>query len=197
MGVTEEITLPLKLNHVSVMIIIALGSNLRFGNKEPENIILKAIEAIDRLYPCPVRSSLYQSPAWPDPNDPPFINAVIASHETGDPYEILESLHGVEAAFGRQRSVRNAPRTLDLDLLAVDQLVISPDITNSEKQKVTGKQRADGRDLSLPHPALQDRDFVLVPLAECLPDWRHPVTGFTALKMCERLNKANIKTFTS
>ena len=74
------------------------------------------------------------------------------------PVELLTLLHGVETDFGRLRSAPNAPRTLDIDLLDYDGKVVTTGVT-------------------LPHPRLQDRSFVLVPLAQVAADWRHPVTG--------------------
>jgi 2-amino-4-hydroxy-6-hydroxymethyldihydropteridine diphosphokinase len=77
---------------------------------------------------------------------------------TLQPVELLTVLHGVETAFGRLRSAPNAPRSLDLDLLDHSGTVMTDGVT-------------------LPHPRIGQRSFVLVPLAEIAPDWRHPVTG--------------------
>ena len=112
------------------------------------------------------RSSLYECPAWPDPADPPFVNAVAEIDTALAPEPLLAALHAIEAGFGRRRSQRNAPRTLDLDLIAY----------RDETQAA-----ADG--LVLPHPRLSGRAFVLAPLAEIAPDWRHPTSGQTAAEM--------------
>ncbi len=106
-------------------------------------------------------SRLYASPAWPDPSDPPFVNAVAIAEACFDPAEALRRLHAIEAEYGRVRSRPNAPRTLDLDLLAV------------------GELSADGMDGGpvLPHPRMHERAFVLAPLAEIAPGWVHPVLG--------------------
>ena len=103
-------------------------------------------------------SSFYESPAWPDPTDPAFVNAVAAVQTALQPVELLALLHGVETDLGRLRSAPNAPRTLDIDLIDHDGAVTSEGLT-------------------LPHPRAASRAFVLVPLAEIAPDWRHPVTG--------------------
>lgn len=105
-------------------------------------------------------SSLYGSPAWPNPADPPFVNAALGLLSAPPPATLLAALHGIEAAFGRRRALKNAPRTLDLDLLAY------------------GGLRSDGP-LLLPHPGLESRDFVLAPLAEIAPDFRSPASGRT------------------
>ncbi len=105
------------------------------------------------------RSSFWTSPAWPDPSDPPYVNAVIEVETAQGPDEILQRLHAIEAEFGRQRSVRNAPRPLDLDLIDCRGLI----------------REAPGP--VLPHPRMAERAFVLCPLAEIAPDWTHPKSG--------------------
>ncbi|MEL7487344.1 MAG: 2-amino-4-hydroxy-6-hydroxymethyldihydropteridine diphosphokinase, partial [Pseudomonadota bacterium] len=100
------------------MILIGLGSSLSFCRQEPSTIVRKAGETLGEMLKIVGRSRLYSSPAWPDPSDPPFVNAVIAAAEGPAPHALLEALHAIEAGFGRRRSARNAPRTLDLDLLA-------------------------------------------------------------------------------
>jgi 2-amino-4-hydroxy-6-hydroxymethyldihydropteridine diphosphokinase len=112
-------------------------------------------------------SSLYESPAWPDPSDPPFVNAVAEIETDMGPEALLAALHAIEAGFGRRRSLRNAPRTLDLDLLAYHDEV----------------RAGAGGGLVLPHPRIAERAFVLVPLAEIAPGWLCPVTGETALDL--------------
>jgi len=103
-------------------------------------------------------SSFYETPAWPDPRQPAYVNAVAIVETMLQPVELLTLLHAVETDFGRLRSAPNAPRTLDLDLLDYG-----------------GRVAVDG--VTLPHPRMTERSFVLVPLAEIAPDWRHPVTG--------------------
>lgn len=92
-------------------------------------------------------------------DQPRFVNGVVWLSGAIQPDPLLDALHGIEAAAGRQRTVPNAARTLDLDLLAMDSLVMT------------------GPGLILPHPRLQDRGFVLAPLQDVRPDWRHPVSG--------------------
>jgi 2-amino-4-hydroxy-6-hydroxymethyldihydropteridine diphosphokinase len=140
---------------------IALGSNLAGRYAGPAQAVEAAIEALQGPEIALVsRSRLYCSAAWPDPSDPEFVNAVISVMTDLDASVLLARLHALEAEFGRERRLANAPRTLDLDIVDYACRVSAP-----------------GETPILPHPRLADRAFVLLPLAEIAPDWRHPVTG--------------------
>ncbi|MEO0399435.1 MAG: 2-amino-4-hydroxy-6-hydroxymethyldihydropteridine diphosphokinase [Pseudomonadota bacterium] len=151
------------------MILVGLGSNLPFCRAAPEKTVSRAMAALEGLGAVVLRSSLYRSPAWPDPTDPPYVNAVVAVTSSLEPLLFLRGLQSIEAAFGRRRDRPNAPRTLDLDLLAYHDAVL------------------EAPRLKVPHPRLVDRDFVLAPLCEIAPDWRHPVLGDTAADLFARL----------
>lgn len=110
------------------------------------------------------RSSWWRSAAWPDPNDPPFLNGVVIVRTAHGPHALMAALGRIEEAFGRLRDIPNAPRTLDLDLIAY------------------GRTTGDLDGLILPHPRAADRRFVMGPLAEIAPDWLHPAGG-TALTL--------------
>ena len=142
------------------MILIALGANLPHRAGQPADTLKRALGELKRQG-VEIRevSAFYETPAWPDPADPAFVNAVAAVKTSLQPVELLMLLHGVETDFGRLRSASNAPRTLDLDLLDYDGRVLA------EPQ------------LTLPHPRMTTRSFVLVPLRDVAPAWRHPVTG--------------------
>lgn len=143
-----------------------------FGRQFPQEIVTSAILALGRLGSVPRASRLYRSPAWPDAADPPFINAVAVLKTRLSPEALLAGFHGLEAAFGRRRKERNAPRTLDLDLIDYDGRICSAH---------------DASGLILPHPGVASRDFVLAPLAEVAPAWRHPETGKTAVELLNAL----------
>ena len=141
------------------MILIALGANLPSNGLEPVETLQRALARLgERGARVVAVSSFYETPAWPDIADPPFVNAVAAVHTQLQPVELLALLHGVETEFGRMRSAPNAPRTLDIDLIDHDGAVMHGPLV-------------------LPHPRAADRAFVLVPLAQVAPGWRHPVTG--------------------
>jgi 2-amino-4-hydroxy-6-hydroxymethyldihydropteridine diphosphokinase len=140
---------------------IALGSNVAGRFASPAAAVEAAIDTF-RVNNINIlcRSRLYRSAAWPNPLDPEFVNAVAAADTDLPPAALLARLHEIEAEFGRIRRLANAPRTLDLDIVDYAGLV-----------------SGEGESPLLPHPRMADRSFVLLPLAEVAPDWRHPVTG--------------------
>ena len=109
-----------------------------------------------------VRSSWWRSAAWPEDDQPDYLNAVAIVETALAPRELLAALLNVEEGFGRRRDVANTPRTLDLDLIAYGRVI------------------ANDGDLFLPHPRAADRRFVMGPLAQIAPGWVHPVSGLTA-----------------
>jgi 2-amino-4-hydroxy-6-hydroxymethyldihydropteridine diphosphokinase len=139
-------------------IYIALGSNLP-GPAGPPRATLEA--ALARLAADGAsivrRSRWYRSAAWPDPADPEFVNAVAEVETVLAPEALLALLHRIENALGRVRAAPNAPRAIDLDLLDY-------------------RGEVQGGPPALPHPRLHRRGFVLLPLAEIAPGWRHPVS---------------------
>ncbi len=151
-------------------ILIALGANLPSPAGLPPDTLKAALAALTEAGVTIVRaSSFLQTPAWPDPGDPPFTNLAASVKTSLQPLALLELLHRIENMFARVRTRPNAPRSLDLDLLAYGDLVLT------------------GPGLELPHPRLAGRRFVLEPLAEIVPGWRHPVTGLTPGEMLEKL----------
>jgi len=144
-------------------VVIALGGNDKGGWPDVVTGLETALVRLPEIGATVLRrSGWWTSTAWPDPTDPPFVNGV-ALVETGlGPEALMAALAGLETAMGRVRGARNAPRTLDLDLIAY------------------GRQTGAFGDLLLPHPRAAERRFVMGPLAEIAPDWRHPVSGDTA-----------------
>jgi len=114
-------------------------------------------------------SSVWETEPVDAPGSQWFLNLVLRTATSGAPLEILDLLLGIEADVGRVRSVRNAPRTLDLDLLLL------------------GDLRCEGPRLTLPHPRMWERRFVMEPLAEIAPELREPATGRSAREICRAL----------
>ena len=141
------------------MIVIALGANLPSHAGAPRETLKAALCELSHhgVHIAQV-SSVYITKAWPDPSDPLFVNAVARVETSLPPVELMALLHRTEEYFGRTRSIRNAPRSLDLDLIDYD-------------------GRVEQGPPVLPHPRLAERAFVLVPLSEIAPEWHHPVTG--------------------
>ena len=140
------------------VILIGLGANLDSPAGPPRMTLASALGAMAaRRIRVQKLSRFYESPAWPNPEDPVFTNAVVRVQTPLGPQVLLEALHGIEAEFGRIREARNAPRTLDLDLLDYD-------------------GRIEGGSVELPHPGIARRAFVLIPISDVAPDWRHPVS---------------------
>lgn len=147
-----------------------------FCGAPPQEVLRLAIRAIGKFAPVVAVSRFYASPAWPDPADPPFVNAAISVESGLSPDALLAALHEVESAFGRNRARKNAPRTLDLDLLA--------------HGRFSGRG-SSGRGPVLPHPRIAERDFVLAPLCDIAPDWVSPATGLTPREMLAALPKVS------
>lgn len=150
-------------------VVIALGSNDK--GVWPTCIdLLEAAAARFRAEGLDIlaRSSWWRSAAWPDPSDPPFVNGVAVVATTHDPHALMAALGRMEEAFGRERGKINAPRTLDLDLVAY------------------GRLSGDLEGLILPHPRAADRLFVMGPLAEIAPNWVHPTAGERAAVLAEK-----------
>lgn len=146
-------------NRTKAKAFIALGSNLG----DPVNSLRGAREAIATVIgPISAKSAEYLSEPWGDPAQPWFRNQVVAVTTSLSAKEVLRELLAIEARMGRQRTRPNAPRTIDLDLLALGQQVI------------------DEPGLQLPHPRMAQRNFVLIPLMEVSGEWVHPVLGQTA-----------------
>lgn len=173
--------------------LVALGSNEErlFGGAKA--IVEQAIVALGQAgVPVLAQSRLYATPCFPAGSGPDFVNAVVRLESRLPPADLLALLHMLEAKFRRVREKRWGPRTLDLDLLAVGGTILPDKVTQRYWMDLpVGRQLREAPEaLILPHPRLQDRAFVLIPLADVAPDWRHPGTGKTVADMVAALPSA-------
>jgi 2-amino-4-hydroxy-6-hydroxymethyldihydropteridine diphosphokinase len=153
-------------------IYIGLGANLANPvHGAPLQTLAAAVRALEVAGITIIRRSpWYESAPIPASDQPWFVNGVVEVGSDLPPEALLQSLHRVETAFGRVRSEPNAPRTLDLDLLDY-----AGTIRNGDVPPI------------LPHPRLLDRAFVLLPLRDIAPGWRHPVSGSTVAALIAAL----------
>ncbi len=180
----------------SIHALVAFGANLPFAGDPPEVTLQRALKALleEGLSVLAV-SRFYATPCFPAGAGPDYVNAaaVLDAGPEDDPASVLARLHRIETQFGRRRDIRWGMRTLDIDLLAMGDSVL-PDAATQDtwRDLVPETQvRAAPDRLILPHPRLQDRAFVLVPLADVAPDWVHPRTGMTVRQMMDALPKAD------
>ena len=161
------------------MILVAIGANLAGpGGRTPLEGCRWAVERLARLPGLRMKaeSRWYQSAPVPPSGQPDYVNGAVWLGGEAEPGALLAALHTIEAEGGRVRGEPNAARTLDLDLLAMDGLVVE------------GTEPG----LVLPHPRMQDRAFVLAPLADVAPDWEHPVLHCRVTALLDRCNRAGL-----
>lgn len=143
---------------------ISLGGNL--GN--PPETFRKALKDIEQLAgPILSQSSLYQTAAWGFTQQPDFINQVIRIQTTLPPQKLLDVLLTIELIHGREREIHWGPRTLDLDLLFYNDLILNEE------------------NLTIPHPRIAERRFILIPMQEIAAEWEHPVFKKTIQELAE------------
>lgn len=144
---------------------VALGSNLG----DPQQQLRDAMDALANLPDTRLlqRSHLYRTPPWGMLEQPPFVNAVVQLDTMLSPHALLDALLAIEQQSGRVRAERNGPRTLDLDLLHVDGVQL------------------DAPQLTLPHPRMAERAFVLLPLHDVAPALLLPGHGTVAERLAQ------------
>ena len=152
----------------SEAIVIAYGSNLSSGAKSSSQAFGEVVKALTGHSLIITKiSRLWRSQAWPNAQDPAYVNAILVIRTQLQPLDLMHVLHGFERDAGRRRDAQlNAPRVLDLDLIAY------------------GREVMKG-ELVLPHPRAHERAFVMGPLAEVMPGWVHPVSGKAARELYE------------
>ncbi|EBA13478.1 2-amino-4-hydroxy-6-hydroxymethyldihydropteridine diphosphokinase [Roseobacter sp. CCS2] len=170
--------------------LIAFGSNENSVWGDARETVQKAMHLVAELASSTIKTSgLFVTPAFPVGAGPDYVNAAMAFETALSARELLSVLHEIEAKAGRKRSQRWGQRTLDLDLIALGDLVM-PDVATQQKWRdlpLSEQQRMTPEQLILPHPRLQDRAFVLVPLLDVAPDWTHPLLHLSIAQICANL----------
>lgn len=173
-------------NDVVSRAFIAFGANLAGEAGPPEDAVPAAMAALARRTDTRMTASrLFRTPAFPPGAGPDFVNAAVSMSWGGTAEALLAVLHEVEAAFGRTRTARWEARLMDLDLIALGRTVV-PDMATQAHWSALLPERAAQETpdrLILPHPRMAERSFVLAPLADVAPGWRHPVSGRSVAEM--------------
>lgn len=174
---------------------IALGANLSSPIGTAFETLKKSLELFageSLMIRC--TSNWYTTPAHPAGSGPDFVNAVVLVETDLLPNKILAALHRIEETLGRTRENRWEPRICDLDLIDCDGQVLPDKKTFTEWQdlKFSDQTTRTPTQLILPHPRLQDRSFVLVPMLDVSPEWVHPITGMGIREMINALPKADL-----
>ena len=142
-------------------VILGLGANLG----DPMRQLAEAVDALNEIIRVDAVSSVYRTAPVGFADQPDFLNLVVAGDTDRSAAALLRETMRIEARMGRRREVANGPRTIDIDLLAYGDSILSTAA------------------LTVPHPRMHERAFVLYPLAEIRPVWTHPISGRTAQEM--------------
>jgi len=172
------------------MPLIALGSNVTSIAGSPAETVSAALTSLSEGgESIVVASPFFATPAFPAGSGPEFVNAAAKIETDRSPVDLLKRLHEIERDFGRDRSERWSPRTLDLDLLAYDDAVLPDEETVKRWIELPPEDRPEiaPDQMILPHPRLHERAFVLIPLNVISPDWSHPILGQTVAEMFQSL----------
>ena len=170
--------------------LIALGSNMPSQAGEPADTLRAALEAMRRRgLRLDAVSRFYRTPCFPPGAGPDYVNAAARVTGVEDPAILLDILHGIEAEFGRARAQRWGMRTLDIDLIGGEDIVLPNPETYAAWRDLDleTQMQATPEQLILPHPRLHERAFVLVPVNDVAPEWIHPVFGQSVAEMLAAL----------
>ena len=152
------------------VVFLALGSNI--GDRQIN--LQAAIHALEPEVHPTACSPVYETPPWGYLDQPKFLNQVIKAETHLSPSKLLDYIKEIEQKQGRQETFRNGPRLIDLDIIFYDQEVI------------------DSPPLTIPHPRLENRAFVLVPLADLAPHYMHPILGVSILDLLAKVDNQGI-----
>lgn len=150
--------------------LLSLGTNL--GDREAN--LRNAIAALAPTVRVTRESRVYETAPWGFEDQPSFLNMVVSGETDLSPLELLKFLKTLETELGRTPTFRYGPRLIDLDILFYNDLILqTPELT-------------------IPHPKLHERAFVLVPLADLAPEWKHPLLQKTTTELLNQLDSTDI-----
>ena len=178
------------LEHSQKRVLVALGGNLHSAVGSPREALGYALANLRQRTNTVIRRSKYFiTPCFPVGYGPDYVNAAVEFYFRGEALELLQILHDIEALFGRARDTRWGGRVLDLDLLVFgDEIAPSlPGYRQWRDKPIAQQIEQTPLEMILPHPRLQDRAFVLGPLMDIAPDWKHPVSGLKVREMYANL----------
>lgn len=166
-----------------MLYFIGLGSNLDISGVGSSKSVLEAAvrQFCGEIGTVVKKSQWYESEPIPVSDQPWFVNGVVAVESQLEPKELLKKTLDIEAEFGRRRSQANAARTLDIDIIACEQLVCDMEANEN------------GPAITLPHPRMHKRAFVLLPMADISPDWHHPILEESISALIKALPSQNIR----
>jgi len=154
--------------NLAKIVYLAIGSNLGDKRLNIEKAKSNLQDNHIRILKC---SNDYETNSWPNKNNPKFINIVLKVKTIQSPINLLKIINMIELKLGRIRSKKNAPRTCDIDIIDYDKKIL-----NTRNRK-----------LILPHPSIETRNFVLLPLFEIEQSWKHPKTKINIVKLINSL----------
>jgi len=157
------------------LVYLSLGSNV--GDREAQ--LRDALSRLSTLGRVAAVSSLYETEPVEFANQPWFLNSVAALETSETPQQLLAAILGIEEKMGRRRVQKKGPRVIDIDILLFDDAIVQEESGNSNS-------------LTIPHPAMHQRRFVLEPLAEIAPELLHPVLQKTIRELLDALPEGQI-----
>ena len=153
------------------LVYIGIGSNLGNRKKNIEKAKFKIFQNNIKIIKS---SSFYETPSWPNPNNPKYLNIVLKVFTNFTPSKLLNICKKIETELGRKKKPKNSPRECDIDII------------DYNRHKINNK-------LIIPHPRMHKRNFVLIPLYELNKDWKHPISNVNIKSLIFTLSNKDIR----
>ena len=167
---------PDTLENQAKCVYLSLGSNLGNRNININKAKILLIYYGIKIIKC---SKIYETESWPNKKLPKYLNIVIKIYTSKTPFELFKILKIIEKKLGRKMSKRNSPRTCDIDILDYDQKLINRNLNNFN--------------LTIPHPRLHLRNFVLIPLFDIVKDWKHPKLNVNISRLLSQIKSHDLR----